>query len=103
MTGPLRRPPLAARTTNGCARPNCYLTPVIRFSFMTPGSDLGIVLSFCATHAENKAGQPTAEVQWLAIGWDVCPRCYRVLPDELVAVEHYNLQGRVCPPVLVDA
>lgn len=93
----MRRPHFLRIKAHGCARPNCYLAPVVRFDFD------GIVLAFCATHAEDKAAQPGAEVVWLDSGWAVCPLCFRVLPKDVVATSHYNLKGRVCPPVTVPA
>jgi hypothetical protein len=80
--------------TNGCARPYCQAEPVVRFDFD------GIVLAFCAQHAEDKAGvEPRPDVRWLAHGWVICDLCFRVLPNRVAHQEHFNLQGRVCPPV----
>lgn len=88
-----RRPHFLRLRPSGCARPNCYLDPVVRFDFE------GIVLAFCGTHAEDKAGGDTATILWVATGWLVCPLCYRALPLEIARCEHFNLAGRVCPPV----
>lgn len=76
-----------------CARPGCRVGAVVTFDWS------GIVLSFCANHAEDKAGEPTQpDVLWLAPGWDICTLCARVLPAPLVATEHFNALGEPCPP-----
>lgn len=74
-----------------CARPNCRVAAVVTFDWR------GIVLSFCANHAEEKAGEPRVpEVVWLAASWAVCRRCDRVLPVSLVAGEHFTIAGVPC-------
>jgi hypothetical protein len=93
-------PPLSARLPSSlrytasrtCDRPNCRRPGVITLNFD------GIVLSFCQPHAEDKAGDPRGQIDWIAPGYDACPRCHRVLPERLLTEDHYRHDGLVCPP-----
>lgn len=75
----------------GCARPNCAQPPVITLM-------LGALhISYCATHAETKAGQPDAEVTWLSHDYRVCPVCFRVLPRTVLDDgPHFDALGLTC-------
>jgi hypothetical protein len=81
--------------SRSCQRPNCSLPGVITLNWD------GIVLSFCAGHADGKAADPNAEVVWLSPSYGVCPRCGRVLPLRLVAGDHYAATGDACPEMAV--
>lgn len=91
-------PPLPARlresrvlSTGICARPNCRRAAVIQLDWS------GLVISLCADHADSRAADPGAHIEWLANGWGACPICGRVLPSRLVDSPHFDGHGRACP------
>lgn len=86
---PLPARPRRISATGGCARPNCHQTAVITLGWGPT------VLSFCASHAEDKAGQDGVEIRWLMNSYAVCPRCARVTVRRLLR-DHFNLQGEPC-------
>lgn len=85
-----KRLPTALRTgaLHNCAHPSCYMPRQVML-----GWD-GMALSFCASHAEDKAAD--AEVLWLSPLFAVCPRCSRTVPRRTIG-GHYTVRGTPCP------
>ena len=80
--------------TSRCSRPNCWLEPVVTFGWAET-----TVLSFCATHAEDKAGQLDVEVLWVSPLHACCDTCHRIVSKRVMWSEdgHYDLKGESCP------
>lgn len=55
----------------------------------------GLVTSYCADHAEDKAGEPGKRIIWMSPTCAACGQCYRVVATRLIP-KHFNLQGVVC-------
>jgi len=78
---------------SACSRPGCRSVPAVVLRIG------GAPVTYCTTHAEDKAGADGVEVSWLAEGFTVCPIrvCSRVIPERIIG-NHYNLAGLPCPP-----
>lgn len=89
----LARATARASSAHGCARPNCFLPPVVTFDWA------GMVQGFCATHAGAKlAEEHPPAILWMDSNYQACDTCGRILARALFAqgAGHFDTQGLQC-------